>query len=208
MREHDALRAAGAARGVENRERLVFADARADGTGWRCEQPRVAGLRIAGFGIADHDVETGKLRDDVGESRQRVAAGDQQARPAVFDHVLELSAAQQRICGHEDRAEPTGGERHLEHFGTVLQIDDDTVAAAEAATRERACETFARSAQRLVGDALIAVRQCIAPRMERGGRIEHLVEQRHPIPGFRAWTSWCHISKNNTHHSLPPVRLP
>jgi hypothetical protein len=128
--------------------------------------------------VADDQRREPVRRAELGDGAERGIRADQRAGAAVLQDVTQLAATQQRIRGHEDRAETAGRERELDDLGTVLQVDHDSVAAPDPARGESDREARAALGELGVRDRAMPMAQRLACAPARGPRIHQVVEQR------------------------------
>ena len=166
VREHDAFRVAGAARGVKDR-RHVGVDHAMAGARRRADdvapalQACAAGRRRQGVGVdEDHVAQVGRVRERLGEKGVALLRGDEHAHVAVAQDVANLLRLEEWVDRHEDRAGARRAEARDDRFEAFLEIYGDALAARNAEIDHAAGKTGDGGLQRRIVERLLAEAQC------------------------------------------------
>ena len=187
VRQHHALRPAGAAGGVEDRRHVGVDDAvaRRDRRGEQFLPCRHRQLRRAGggcrarrAGIDEHDVaQVGTRPERPAELRQPLGRGHEHAHVAVAQDVADLVGLQQRIERHEDAARRRRAEAGDHGLEALFQVDRDALAAPQAERAQSGSTARDGGLQIGIGDRRGAVRQRHGIGRRVGGTADQFVEQ-------------------------------
>ena len=186
VRADHALRRAGRARRVEDRERSPGRDVggvdrrrrRRARNAQRSGRRRGAASTRGTASPPTTPAPSSSARRASSCARSRARASprcgldDEQPRAAVGEQVADLRPHRRGVDRHRDRADPAAAEDDLEQLGAVAAHHRDAVAAADA-RRGAAPRRARRDARRSVGMAPLGARRCAAngrsPKRRRPG---------------------------------------
>jgi hypothetical protein len=184
--ELDALRVAGRARRVDEREQVVAADLRRRRPGVEARVPVALDVLQAQRALAPVPVDD----DHVLERRQPVARGeeligerlvdDREARLRVADDELDLLGRRREVDRERRRADGHHGEVGQVELGPVAEHERDVLAAAQPELREAGGQRVGAGAHLAPGDLHrpSAGAERDAVRVVAGGAVERLDEVR------------------------------
>ena len=190
MGENDALRLAGAARGVQDGDDVGvdhpmrrdpgrrFAGVRTDE---RCPTLDSIGLR-GGVGLMiAHDDDMAQIRavrKHFREQSQTFRRGDQDAGIAIPKDVGHLVRFEQRVQRHEDGARRRRAEGCGDALMALLEIDADAIGACDPETHQSRGEGIDLGGQGGIGQRDAAVGQRLAERRSFSRMNQQFVQQR------------------------------
>ena len=162
MREHRALRAAGGAGGVEQREGVLLGDRRRPAR----SQDAVSVCERRARPVADDEAFAQmRQRRARGQMLGEIALIDQPGGLALREDEFGLRRALPDAHRHDDDAGARAGQHRVDELEAIPEQQREAVALAEAALRQIAGDSLDRLVERAIGDALIAEHQRVALRM-------------------------------------------
>ncbi len=193
VRQHDALRAAGGTRGVDQRGQVEIDHRRGSRRGVRVHErleryrpfdPPRFGRRCARHARQYHRRAIRQPRQRLVQHRHGALVGNQHARRAIGQHVGQLVGLGRRVDRNEDGAGAQRAENREHRLDAVVEVDGDAIAADHAEAREPRGHARHLAVQ-------LAVRQPASGAHERlgvgpalGGRSEERINQQ-PAPPAR-----------------------
>ena len=166
VREHDALRLAGAARGVEDRRHVDVDDVGLrDRVAAAAERLPGVQLQVGGRlgGGAEHDdVLDGGLLELVAQQLEALRGRDEDAHAAVVEDVGDLLGLEHRVDRDEHAAGGRGAEDRDDGLDPLVEVDADALAALEPELAQPGGERRHLVPQLAVGERRVLER-------ERGG---------------------------------------
>ena len=213
MRDEDALRRTGRARGVHDHRHVTRRGSHKFQVGRRPERAQLGEHQTPGRSqarrrrrdrIADDDQGLGCHRagHDVAEVRGQAVLQDDDAGLGVVKLVLEERAAQAGIDRHPDGAELHRGEEHPDRLGPVADQAQHAIAGPDPERGQRSGQRVRPCVELAEGEGLAVLEADERPVALLGGLAAEQVDQR-PLAPRRPAQIACRIS-----HQADGIRLP